>query len=263
MQKYIAVVNPRMDDDEISHLIGKGIAGALFEISHQNYPLAAKMIRQIKELSRKHNRPVSIIQDVSEMTDPLDLQFGLRSGAHWVASDNAEHLKMAKGLNKLAGLIFKGRNMPKGLRVDSVMADGFLDPDAQVLGRQGGQTRLPRRFDDYYPMHGGQVKHLISEHQNQAILDSLIHIAGHAGAAAIAVSDLDMAKALSFRRPSKKIIFAPKDQALVAKGSIYWGVHPVYVGNNLVSSLKNMELVKKGQRVLDATDVKHVMIHLI
>src|SRR5437762_558259 len=84
--------------------VAKGGAGALFSINNQNYSLAAKLIRQVKDLSKKHNRPVSIIQDVSDMTDPLDLEFGLRTGVDWVATDNAEHLKMTKGLNKLAGL---------------------------------------------------------------------------------------------------------------------------------------------------------------
>src|SRR6185436_3071863 len=122
MQKYIAVVNPKMDDDEISRLIAKDIAGALFQISHQNYPLAAQLIAKVKRLSLHHNKPISIIQDISGMDDDLDLEFGMKSGADWVVTDNEKHLKMAKGLNKLAQIIYKGRNLPKGIRVDSVMA---------------------------------------------------------------------------------------------------------------------------------------------
>jgi hypothetical protein len=53
MQKYIAVVNPKMDEDDITRLIRKGIAGALFEISHQNYPLAMHLIELIQRLSQK------------------------------------------------------------------------------------------------------------------------------------------------------------------------------------------------------------------
>lgn len=246
MQKYIAVVNPRMDDDEISHLIAKNIAGALFEISHQNYPLAAKIIRQVKEQGKIHNRPISIIQDTTDMQDPLDLEFGLRNGADWVASGNEEHLKMVKGLDKRAGIIFKGRNLPKGLRVDSLMSDDFSDPDAQISS-----------------MPNGQIRHLILEHPNQVLLDSLLHIAEHAGASAIAVSDLDTAKALSFRRPGQTIIFATKDRSQASKAAIYWGVHPVFMGNDLVSSLKDRQLVKRGQRLADATDIKHVEIHSI
>src|ERR1041385_5136217 len=117
MQKYIAVVNHRLDNDEISQLIAKDFAGALFQISHGNYPLAAKLIAQIKEISRQHQRPISLIQDVSNMTNPLDLEFGLASGVDWVATDQEDHVKMAKGLDKLAHVIFKGRNLPKGIRV--------------------------------------------------------------------------------------------------------------------------------------------------
>src|SRR5581483_11291773 len=109
--------NPKMDEDEISRLIRKGIAGALFEISHQNYPVAMRLISLVKELARRFNKPASIIQDVSNMTDPLDLQIGLKSGAHWVATDKPEHIKLARGLNKLAHVIYKGRNLPRGVRV--------------------------------------------------------------------------------------------------------------------------------------------------
>ncbi|HEX9503935.1 MAG TPA: hypothetical protein VF974_06515 [Patescibacteria group bacterium] len=246
MQKYIAVVNPRMDDDEISRLIVKDIAGALFQISHQNYPLASKLIQQVKKLSKRHNRPISIIQDVSEMEDPMELEFGMKSGADWIVTDKAEHLKMAKGLDKLAKIIFKGRDLPKGIRVDSVMGDWFLDPDAQIVGKEKGQ-----------------IKHIISEHKDQKMLDSLLDLAHHAGSSGIAVSDLDLAKAMSWRRPSKKIIYAPKDDDHAAKGSIYWGVHPIFRGHDLVSSIKNREMMKKGERVTDATDIKHVAIHLI
>ncbi|MBX4191684.1 MAG: hypothetical protein KW804_02715 [Candidatus Doudnabacteria bacterium] len=246
MQKYIAVINPRMDDDEISRFIAKDIAGALFQISHQNFALANKMIRQVQDLSKIHKRPISIIQDVSEMEDPMELEFGMKSGADWIVTDNEDHLKMAKGLDKLAKIIFKGRNLPKGIRVDSVMSDSFLDPDAQIMGKEKGQ-----------------IKHLISEHSDQKILDSLLDMTHHAGAQGIAVADLDIAKALSWRRPKKKIIFAPKDQNQARKAAIYWGVHPIYRGKDIVSSIKNVELMKRGERVLDASDPKHVTIHLI
>jgi len=246
MQKYIAVVNPRMDDDEIGHLIAKDIAGALFEISHQNYPLAAKIIRQVKELSQLHNRPVSILQDISSMEDPMDLEFGMQTGADWFVTDKEDHLKMARGLNKLAHVIYKGRNLPKGIRVDSVMADSFLDPDAEVLGQKFGQ-----------------IKHMISEHPNQKVLDSLINFAHNSDSSSIAVSDIDLAKNLSWRRPHQKIIFAPKNHAHASKAAIYWGVHPIYAGKDLVTSMKSRKLTHPGQRVVDATNVKHVAIHLV
>ncbi len=235
-----------MDDDEISKLIAKDIAGALFQISHQNFALASKLIEQIKRLSKLHQRPVSIIQDLSGMEDPMDLEFGLKSGADWVVTDQPEHVKMAKGLHKLAHVIFKGRNLPKGIRVDSVMADSFLDHDAEVIGQKAGQ-----------------IKHIIQPHESQVILDAVMDIAHHAGSSAVAVSDLELAKALSFRRPDKKIIFAPDDHNYARRGAIYKDVHPIYRGPDLISSIKNAKVMKKGERVVDATDSKHVAIHLI
>ncbi|MBX4187285.1 MAG: hypothetical protein KW802_03470 [Candidatus Doudnabacteria bacterium] len=246
MRKYITVINPRNDSDEVSRWIGKNIAGCLFQISHQNFALANKMIQQVKELSQIHKRPISIIQDVSEMEDPMDLEFGMKSGADWIVTDKEDHLKMAKGLDKLAKIIYKGRTLPKGIRVDSIMSDSFLDPDAEVLGRDKGQ-----------------IKHIISEHKDQKLLDTLMELAHHAGSSAVAVSDLDLAKALSWRRPTKKIIFAPKDHDQARKAAILWGVHPIYRGKDLVSSVKNVDLMKKGERLADATDIKHVTVHLI
>jgi pyruvate kinase len=225
MHKYISVVNHRMDDDDISHLIGQGIAGALFQINHQDYSRASKLIALIQKLAKKYNRPISIIQDVSDMQDPMDLEFGTKSGVHWVATDKVEHVKMARGLNKLASVIFKGRNLPKKIKVDSVLAEGFLDPDAHVIGSNH------------------KLKHIISDHKNQKILDSLLHFSQHASSNAIAVADLELAKALSFRRPSQKIIFAPKDAHLASKSSLFWGVHPIFRGSDLISSLKNSHVV--------------------
>jgi pyruvate kinase len=244
MPKYIAVVNPKMDEDDITRLIRKGIAGALFEISHQNYPVAAQLIELIQRLSRKYHRPISIIQDVSSMEDPLDMQFGLKSGVDWVATDKHEHVKLAKGLDKLAGVIFKGRNLPKNIRVDSVLADDFLDPDAEIIG-------------------GGHIKHMLSHHPNQMALDSIMHIADHADSSAVSVNNLELAKGLSFRRPKIKIIYAPNDQRLASKAAIYKGVHPIYLADDLIAAIKEHELAKKGDRVMDATDPKHIEIHLV
>jgi hypothetical protein len=246
MQKYIAVVNPRMDDDEISQLISKDIAGALFSISHQNYPLALKLIHQVKRLSKQHNRPISIIQDVSNMEDPLDLELGVKSGVHWILTDNHDHMKKARGLNKLIGLINKGNNLPKKFRVDSIMSDIFADPDAQVIGHKSGQ-----------------IRHLTTKHNKQDILDSISDMGKHAGSSVIAVSDFDLAKALSWRRLKQKVAFAPKDHGLAGKGAIFMGVDPVFMGHDIVSTLKNRGLANTGDRIMDATDVKHVTIHLV
>jgi len=246
MQKYIAVVNPSMDEDEITRLIRKGIAGALFEISHQNYPVAMRLIDLVQKLSKKYHKPISLIQDVSEMEDPLDLEVGLKSGVHWVASDKEQHMKMAKGLNKLAGLIFKGRKLPKGIQVDSVMADNFVDPDAQVLGQPHNQ-----------------IKHFTAEHKNQPLLDTLLHLAHQADTHAIAVSDLGLAKALSMRRPKRKILFVPENPDHASRAAIYWGVYPVFAGPNAFASARNQELVRQGQRVMDATTPKHITVHMV
>ncbi|HTL39643.1 MAG TPA: hypothetical protein VL306_02425 [Methylomirabilota bacterium] len=244
MQKYIAVVNPKMDDDQISKLIAQDIAGAIFSISHQNYPLAAKLIHQVKKLSRKHNRPISLIQDATDMLDPLDLEFGMRNGIDWVVLADPKYVKDAWKLNKKIPIIWKGKNIPKNVKVDSLMTESIADPDAVVEG-------------------WGQIKHQISPHVKQKVLESIKHISDHAAASAIAVSDLEHAKTLSAMRPKQKIVYAPKNPEQAAKASIYWGVHPMFSHNNLHSHLKNRQLLKAGERYLDARNVKHVSINLV
>ncbi|HYC79837.1 MAG TPA: hypothetical protein VEC17_02325 [Candidatus Binatia bacterium] len=245
MQKYISVVNPRMDDDDISQLIAKGVAGILFSISHQNYTYALKLIQQVKELSRKYHRPISIIQDVSKMDDPMEMEIGVKGGVHWIATDNHEHMKMARGLNKLIGVINKGRNIKKNVKVDSVMSDLFLDPDAQVLNSRS------------------QIRHLLTSHPKQNILEMISHFAEHSETPIIAASDLDLAKALAWRRAKNKIVYAPEDHRLAEKAAIYRNIHPIYKTGDLLGSLKDQGFVKKGDRFMNATDPRHIEIMLV
>ena len=244
MQKYIAVVNPKMDDDQISRLIAQDVAGAIFSISHQNYPLAAKLIRQVKKLSLKHNRPVSVIQDATDMLDPLDLEFGIRNGVDWVVVADPKYVNLARKLNKKMPVIWKGKKLPKNIPVDSIMSESIDDADATVEG-------------------WGQIKHQPSPHVKQQVLETIRHIGDQAQTSAIAVSDLYTAKALSAMRSNQKIVYAPKDPALAPQGSIFWGVHPVFQQNNLHSHLKNRQLLKRGDRYLDARNTKHVTINLV
>ena len=244
MKKYIAVVNPKMDDDQISKLIAQDIAGAILSISHQNYPLAVQLIAQVKRLSLKHDRPISLIQDATDMLDPLDLEFGMRNGIDWLVVADPKYVNLARKYNKKIPVIWKGKNLPKNLRVDSIMIETISDPDATVEG-------------------WGQIKHQVSPHVKQQILDTIRHIGQQAQTSAIAVSDLEEAKALSAMRPDQKIVYAPKDPTLAPRGAIYWGVHLVFERKNFMAALNNRDLVKKGQRVLDARDTRHVAIHLV
>jgi hypothetical protein len=155
-------------------------------------------------------------------------------------------MKMARGLNKLIGLISKGRNLPKSVKVDSVMSDIFADPDAEILGSDSGQ-----------------IRHLTTQHRKQHLLDSIAHFADNCGSAAVVVNDLDLAKALSWRRVRNKIVYAPEDHNLAAQASLFKGVHPVYFSHDLGATLKDIGLVKKGDRIMDATEPKHVAIHLV
>lgn len=241
MQKFIAVVNQKMDEDEISKLLRAGVSGAIFSISHQNYPAAARLVELVQSLARKYNCHVSIIQDVSDMENPLDLEFGNRIGAHWMMTDKPEHVKLSNGLNKLAKVIYKGQSLPNDVRIDGIMSNGFIDPDVSTLDKKM------------------QIKHILFPHEKQSILDSLIDIAHHSKLGAIAVSDLDHAKGLVWRRPNKiKIVYAPANRSLADQASIYPRIHTVYGGGNVVKDIKSSGLMGKKDKVLDATDINHV-----
>ncbi len=190
------------------------------------------------------NRPVSVIQDASAMLDPMDMQFGMRNGIDWVVVSTPEQVRLARKFGKKIPVIWKGKKLPKNLSVDSIMDQSIQDPDATVIG-------------------GHHLKHRISPHLKHRIMESIKHIAQHSNASAIAVSDLDEAKSLSSMRPAVKIIFAPRDGELAARASILWGVHPVFSSKNLHSTLKNRQLVRKGERFVDATNSKHVTINSV
>ncbi len=236
MQKYIAVVNPKMGKDEISSLISQDIAGALFNISHKNYALAAKLIKQVKDLSRKYNKPVSLIQDATGEDDLLGLELGIKSGVDWLIVNSEKQANLAKKFKKSLPLIWKGK-LPKHIKVDAVMDKGLQDADAKA-----GNLLM---------------KHRVSPHVKQRVFDAIGHIASQANATAVAVSDIHSAKAMSAMRPKHKIIFAPKDSAHASKAAIYWGVHPVFHRKNFHSVLK------RGERYVDATDEKHVVINSV
>ena len=241
MQKYIAIVNPRMDNDEISRLIAQDIAGALFQINHQNYALAAKLVQQVKDLSRKQNKPVSVIQDVSEMLDPLDLEFGIRNGIDWVVVGDPAHIRLARRFNKSIPIIWKGQKLPHNLGLDSIMTKSISDPDAQIQDSPW------------------QIQHQVRPHVKEKILAAIRDMADHSHSSAIAVSDLEEAKTLSAMRPKQKIIYAPKDKTWAPRASIFRGVHPVFAHGDL----RSRQLVRQGERYVDATDGKHVTIRLI
>ena len=74
---------------------------------------------------------------------------------------------------------------------------------------------------------------------------------------------LERAKRLSKLRPYQKIIFATSDSNEAGIASIWWGVQPVIDDGNLFSKLKHQNLIKKGERIINANDAKHIEVKTV
>jgi pyruvate kinase len=252
MQKHIAVVGPQTEEDELGNLVAKGMSAALFEVAHQNYPMAAKIISMVKELGKKSGRPIGLLQDISNMTDPLDLEFGLKSGVDWVVVSDQNQgnaaLSMGKKLGKITPVIYKNKlNTDMGGFESLMYRPEMEEADAKVLGCEENWV----------------VYHTLKPNNKTFAIDSILDFANQVEAEAIIVSDLDMSKRLSKLRPEQKIIFATDNPAQAGVASIWWGVHPVLQDKDLYSRLRHSNLVTKGQRFIDAADSRHVNIQMM
>jgi pyruvate kinase len=92
------------------------------------------------------------------------------------------------------------------------------------------------------------------KYKSAVLAHSLVHMAHQVEAAVIAVSNYDMAVALSRFRPSCPVVLFSKDEAVLRQANMVWGILPQTADGDVYSALRHMALVKKGQRYLDASD---------
>lgn len=241
MPKNIVSIKPSVGESDLRKLLSKKVAAVIFSIEHQNYGALTRMVERVRAIGHEFKRPISTILDISDMEDDLDLNFGIRNKVDWIITDKLPHLKQIRNLSKSVGIIYKGRDLPKDVKVDSISGFSFIDPDA-VLGKSSLQ-----------------IKHLVIPHAKQTLLDSLIDIAIHGDLAAIVVSDLELAKGLIWRRPKLKVIYSPQNSSDVAKAALYGGIEPIFAGQDICGDLKASGLINKNEKVLDATDIAHVV----
>jgi pyruvate kinase len=115
-------------------------------------------------------------------------------------------------------------------------------------------------LDDYH--HSDRLEHHADKELVQA--HNLIHFAVHAKINALIVSDLALARGLSHFRPGFKIILATANEHQAKMASVLWGVTAVMIKGNIHGVLKHHDLVKPGDRIMDATKAHHeALIELI
>ncbi len=115
-------------------------------------------------------------------------------------------------------------------------------------------------LDDYH--HSDRLAHHADKELVQA--HNLIHFAVHAQINALIVSDLALARGLSHFRPGFQIILATTNEHDAKMAGLLWGVSGVVVKGNIHGVLKHHDLVKSGDRIMDATKAHHeALIELI
>ncbi|MBX4188177.1 MAG: pyruvate kinase [Candidatus Doudnabacteria bacterium] len=92
--------------------------------------------------------------------------------------------------------------------------------------------------------------------KNTIMAHSLVHIAQSVKAQAITVANFEMAVAISHFRPLCPIVLLTKDDAELRPANLVWGVLPHYKSVNPESLMRNIGLVKKGERYIDASEVQ-------
>ena len=91
----------------------------------------------------------------------------------------------------------------------------------------------------------------------QSILShSLIHIAQHSKASLIVVGSIGTAASLAHFRTDLKIVLACRNETELCAGNLVWGVTPVLYKGDLTSALKHSNLIKKGERFIDASTIQ-------
>lgn len=92
---------------------------------------------------------------------------------------------------------------------------------------------------------------------NSAVLaHSLVNMAGQIQAAAISVSNYEMAVALSRFRPGCPVVLFSDDESVLRQANLVWGILPQLADGEPDTALRKLGLVKKGQRYLNASSAE-------
>ena len=92
--------------------------------------------------------------------------------------------------------------------------------------------------------------------KNAILGHSLVHVAHHIKAGAMLVANFDMALSLSRFRPTSPIVLITRDDEELRQANLVWGVIPHYKSVSPEALMKSSGLVKKGERYVDASEVK-------
>lgn len=105
------------------------------------------------------------------------------------------------------------------------------------------------KFDVYH--HSEHMEHAVDK--EMILSHSLIHFGLQAKISAIATSDMKVAQDLSHFRPGFEIIFVTKNKLEARVACLLWGVTSVHSQGEPATVAKNHELLKHGQRFINAT----------
>jgi pyruvate kinase len=104
------------------------------------------------------------------------------------------------------------------------------------------------QFDDYVHSEKFDQKKLLMA------VDKFVHAVVKAHLRAIVVSNYELAQKISRFRPETKIIFASKNAPALRLATVLWGVVPVFASSNITKVIKDLGMLKSGQKYLSVVN---------
>lgn len=225
------------DHEKVKKAIFSKINVVSLNLPGKSYGLHTRLIDSVKKIQDRHGFPIGIIHSIHPEADDLDIQMAAVSGAHAfsVSSLNPAHLKKIRYHAKKYSIpVFAHIDTtPKNEDELKKLVDGFI---------------LQSKYLKLFDFKPNEKKSLLVKH----LLDFSIH----SGASILVVGDWELAKILSSLNPRVKVAFVSKDQALVSRACFLKGVIPVFLRGTVLASLANADVLKKGQRIVNAVNLK-------
>lgn len=236
--KPVLTIKPStFDHEKVKQAVLKNIHVIHMNMTGQSYGLHARLIDSVKKIQDKHNHPLGVIHSIHPDADDLDIRMAVGSGAHAVSvsSISSAHINKIRQQTKKTNMPILAQvdTAPKNEEELKKIVDGFI---------------VQSKYLKLFNFKSDQKKNLLVRH--------LLYFASHAEAAVLAVGDWESARIISSINPEITVAFVSKDKSLISRACLLSCVIPVLMKGTVLGSLQNAGIISKGQRLINAVDVK-------
>jgi hypothetical protein len=216
----------------------------LLDFSGSSYGLHMRILDSIRKLSDRLNHPIGVVHLVHPDSHELHLDVASRLGVHALAVPSLDLSKLAKIKKRADDL-----GLPVFVKANAIHKDEALE---KLIHGFIVQSKYLQLFD------------FKAEKKKGALAKHLLDFAQHAGAAAMAVGDWELARTVMQLKPRIKIAFVSSDKNALGKACLIHGIFPVALNGTVINSMLGKGVVAKGQRIINASNLsKGVTIELV